>query len=82
VDYTIRFHLHPGVRAGRIENGLGVLLVTPDGEQWTFHSGGAAIDIAESAFFAVPDRARATHQLVIRGSALSQPEVTWVFMRG
>lgn len=82
VDYAIRFHLHPGVRAGRIENGLGVLLVTPDGEQWTFHAGGALIDIEESAFFAVPDRARATHQLVIRGSALSQPEVTWAFIRG
>ena len=82
VDYSIRFHLHPGVRAGRIENGLGVLLVTPGDEQWTFHAGGAPIDIEESAFFAVPDRARTTHQLVIRGSALSQPEITWVFMRG
>ena len=81
VDYAIRFHLHPGVRAGRIENGLGVLLVTPAGEQWTFHAGGVPIDIEESAFFAVPERARTTHQLVLRGGSLSQPEVNWVFMR-
>lgn len=82
VDYAIRFHLHPAVRAGRIENGLGVLLVTPAGEQWTFHAGGAPIDIEESAFFAVPERARTAHQLVVRGGSLSQPEVNWVFMRG
>lgn len=81
-DYTIRFHLHPNVRAGRIENGLGVLLVTAGGEQWTFHAGGATVDVEESAFFAVPDRSRVTHQLVIRGSAASRPEVNWVFMRG
>jgi uncharacterized heparinase superfamily protein len=81
-DYTIRFHLHPSVRAGRIENGLGVLLVTPGGEQWTFHAGGEPIEIEESVYFAVPERARATHQLVIRGSALAQPEVNWVFLRG
>ncbi len=80
--YAIRFHLHPSVRAGRIENGLGALLVTPGGEQWTFHAGGAQVDIEESAFFATPDRPRATHQLVIRGTAQAQPEVNWVFMRG
>jgi uncharacterized heparinase superfamily protein len=79
---AIRFHLHPSIRAGRVENGLGVLLVTPSGEQWTFHAGGIAIDIEESAFFAVPDRTRVTHQLVIRGSAASLAEVNWVFMRG
>ncbi|MBX9760878.1 MAG: heparinase II/III family protein [Beijerinckiaceae bacterium] len=82
VDYAIRFHLHPAVRAGRIESGLGVLLVTPGGEQWTFHAGGFPIDIEESAFFAVPDRARVTHQLVIRGSAAEHGQVNWVFMRG
>lgn len=82
VDYAVRFHLHPGVRAGRIESGLGALLVTPDGQQWTFHAGGRSIHIEESAFFAVPDRARATHQLVVRGSAHAEPEVNWVFMRG
>lgn len=81
-DYAIRFHLHPGVRAGRIENGLGVLLITPAGSRWTFHAGGAPIEIEESAYFAVPDRGRATHQLVVRGSASAQPEVNWVFMRG
>ena len=70
------------MRAGRIENGLGVLLVTPGGEQWTFHAGGFQIGIEESAFFAVPDRARVTHQLVIRGSAAEQGQVNWVFMRG
>ncbi|MFN3889804.1 MAG: heparinase II/III family protein [Beijerinckiaceae bacterium] len=81
-DYAIRFHLHPSVRAGRIESGLGVLLVTPAGDRWTFHAGGLSIGIEESAFFAVPDRARATHQLVIRGSAQAQSEVNWVFVRG
>ena len=82
VDYAVRFHLHPGVRAGRIESGLGALLVTPDGQQWTFHAGGRSIHIEESAFFAVPDRARTTHQLVVRGSAHAEPEVNWVFMPG
>jgi uncharacterized heparinase superfamily protein len=82
VEYAIRFHLHPSVRAGRIESGLGVLLVTPGGEQWTFHAGGLPVAIEESAFFAVPDRARVTHQLVVRGSAAEQAQANWVFMRG
>lgn len=82
VNYAIRFHLHPSVRAGRIENGLGVLLVLPGGEQWTFHASGHPVDIEESAFFATPDRAKVTLQLVVRGEARSQPEVAWAFLRG
>ena len=80
--YVIRFHLHPGVKAGRVENGLGALIVTPSGEQWTFHAGGAGVEIEESAYFAAPERIRACQQLVVRGATMSNPEVNWVFMRG
>jgi len=80
--YVIRFHLHPGVKAGRIENGLGVLIITAAGDQWTFHEGGMPVDIEESAYFAVPERMRACQQLVVRGGTMSNPEVNWVFMRG
>lgn len=80
--YTIRFHLHPAVKVGRVANGAGALLVTPSGDQWTFHAGGVPVEIEDSAYFAVPERMRAARQLVVRGGALSLPEVNWVFTRG
>src|SRR5580693_3479114 len=35
-NYTLRFHLHPLVKATRLTDGRGVMLMTPSREVWTF----------------------------------------------
>lgn len=80
-QFTIRFHLHPNVKAGSVENGQGVLLVTPAGQQWIFHASGVPVSIEESAFFASPEGVRATTQLVIGGEAAAGATVEWVLLR-
>ncbi|MDH7799487.1 MULTISPECIES: heparinase II/III family protein [unclassified Beijerinckia] len=81
VDYALRFHLHPQVRAGLIENGQGVLLALPTGEAWIFHASGLPLALEESVFFAGFDGPRATTQIVIHGNAATQSEVPWVLSR-
>ena len=34
--YALRFHLHPSVKANRLSDGRGVMLVLPNREVWTF----------------------------------------------
>jgi uncharacterized heparinase superfamily protein len=80
-DYAIRFHLHPLVRAGTIENGQGLLLALPTGEAWIFHASGLPLSLEESIFLAAADGPRTTMQIVIRGNAATQPEVQWVLDR-
>ena len=80
-DYAIRFHLHPLVRTGSIENGQGVLLALPTGEAWIFHASGLPLTLEESVFFAAADGPRASMQIVIRGNAATQPEARWVLDR-
>jgi len=81
VDFAIRFHLHPQIWCDRSEDGAGALLVTPNGRHWIFRTGGPAVEIEESVFFASPDGPRATRQLVIYGRAEPGLEVDWFFER-
>jgi uncharacterized heparinase superfamily protein len=81
VDYAIRFHLHPLVRAGTVENGQGLLLALPTGEAWIFHAAGLPLSLEESIFLAAADGLRTTLQIVIRGNTATQPEVLWVLDR-
>ena len=80
-DYAIRFHLHPGIRTGRIDDSEGVLLVTPQKRQWVFRCGGKAVAVEESVFFASPDGTRATMQIVVTGQAAPGEAIDWVFER-
>lgn len=81
VDFAIRFHLHPSVRVGTIENGKGALLVTPGGRQWIFHASGFPLAIEESAFFASPEGTRTTAQIVLAGKAKAGDGIDWTLMR-
>ncbi|MDP4594085.1 MAG: heparinase II/III family protein [Beijerinckiaceae bacterium] len=79
--YTIRFHLHPSVRAGSIEAGHGALLVTADGQRWIFRCPCAPVSIEDSIFFAGPDGPRGTSQLVISGPVVPEQSMDWTFER-
>ena len=79
--FVLRFHLHPAARATRSPDGTQVLLDLPNGRTWTFSAGGRPVLVEESIFFAAPDGARASEQIVVAGAFSQSPAVTWSFER-
>ncbi|MDQ4136626.1 MAG: heparinase II/III family protein, partial [Pseudomonadota bacterium] len=63
-EAVIRFHLAPGIRTSLALGGRSVMLTLPNGEAWQFEVHPAAARIQESMFFAAPDGARRTEQIV------------------
>ncbi|TAK46874.1 MAG: heparinase [Xanthobacteraceae bacterium] len=80
-DYAVRFHLHPGVKASRLGDARGVMLVLPNREVWIFESPEATVTLEDSVFLAGSDGPRRTVQIVIRGQANEAASVRWSFMR-
>lgn len=65
--YVLRFHLHPAVKAMRLENGQEVVLVAPDREAWTFTVDDGEVELEDSVYLATTDGPRRTTQLVVYG---------------
>ena len=78
-QYAIRFHLHPSIKASRLTDGRGVLLMMPNKEVWTFSAGDNRVQLEDSVYLAGNDGARRAVQLVISGQARSTPRVVWSF---
>jgi uncharacterized heparinase superfamily protein len=78
-EFAIRFHLHPALKANRLSDGRGVIMLLPDGELWSFATYGEPVEIEESVFLAGPDGPRRTVQIVVYGHARSEAAVRWVF---
>ena len=78
-EFAIRFHLHPAVKANRLSDAHGAILVLPDRELWTFNTYGEVVEIEESVFLSGSDGPRRTVQIVIYGRARKQPRVRWSF---
>jgi len=76
-EYAIRFHLHPAVKANRLSDGHGVLMLLPDQELWSFSTFGETVQLEESVFLSSPDGPRRTAQIVIYGHARQHPTVRW-----
>jgi uncharacterized heparinase superfamily protein len=79
--YAVRFHLHPSIKATRLTDGHGVLLMLPNKEIWTFSAGDNRVELEDSVFLASSEGARRTVQLVIAGRAQSAPRVSWSFQQ-
>jgi uncharacterized heparinase superfamily protein len=77
--FAVRFHLHPSVRATRLTDGHGVMLVLPGRELWNFHAYEDVVELEESAFLGGSDGPRRTQQIVIRGHARQAPRLRWYF---
>jgi uncharacterized heparinase superfamily protein len=77
--FVLRFHLHPAVRATKLSDGHGAMLVLPGRELWNFHAYDNLVEIEESAFLGGADGPRRTLQIVIRGHARQIPRVRWHF---
>lgn len=65
-DATLRFHLHPSVKAAVDEDGA-IRILGSEGDLWRFEceGGAAAPSLEESVFFAVPEARRPTRQVVV-----------------
>jgi uncharacterized heparinase superfamily protein len=80
-DYALRFHLHPGVKASRLSDGHGVMLVLPNRDVWTFEALDDKVDLEDSVFLAGNDGPRRSTQIVIRQDFRQAPSVRWSFAR-
>ncbi len=76
--FAIRFHLHPTVRATRLTDGHGVMLMTPNKEVWTFSAYNDQVGLEDSVYLAGSEGPRRTLQLVIRGHARNAARVQWL----
>ena len=80
-DYTLRFHLHPSVKASRLSDARGVMLVLPNRDVWTFEALDDKVDLEDSVFLAGNDGPRRTAQIVIRQDSRQAPSIRWSFTR-
>jgi len=80
-DYALRFHLHPSVKASRLSDGRGVMLVLPNREVWSFEALEDKVELEDSVFLAGNDGARRTAQIVIRQDSKRTPSIRWTFVR-
>jgi uncharacterized heparinase superfamily protein len=80
-DYALRFHLHPAVKASRLSDARGVMLVLPNRDVWTFEALDDRVELEDSVFLAGNDGPRRTSQIVIRQDSRHAPSVRWSFVR-
>jgi len=75
--FAIRFHLHPTVRATRLTDGHGVMLMMPNKEVWTFSAREDRVELEDSVYLAGSEGPRRTAQIVIHGHARTASRVLW-----
>ncbi len=76
-EFAVRFHLHPAIRANRIADGHGVMLILPNKDVWNFHAYDDMAEIEDGVYLGGAEGARRTFQIVIRGRARDVPNVHW-----
>jgi uncharacterized heparinase superfamily protein len=77
--YAVRFHLHPSIKASRLTDGQGVLLMTPNREAWSFSTAEGRVQLEDGVYLSGSEGPRRTTQIVIHGRARSAPRVAWRF---
>jgi uncharacterized heparinase superfamily protein len=78
-EFAVRFHLHPAVKASRLTDGHGAMLMLPNREVWTLEAYEDPVTLEESVFLAGSEGPRRAVQLVIHGRARKVPRVRWTF---
>ena len=76
-DFVIRFIFHPRVTLTLSPHGVDILLA--NGQKLLFETIGAALEIKESVFLASPAGARRCQQILLKGAATEQTDVSWSF---
>ena len=70
---TIRFHLHPAIKASAIRNGAKIVVMLPNRAAWQFSAKGGFMSLEESVFLGDEAGPRKTMQIVIR----AEGQVKW-----
>lgn len=81
LDFTIRFHLHPGVKATLTRKETRIVIMLPNKTAWQFNARGGAMFLEDSVFLGDAAGPRKTQQIVIRGSAETAGPVNWALRR-
>jgi uncharacterized heparinase superfamily protein len=80
-DYALRFHLHPSVKASRLSDARGVMMVLPNRDVWTFEALDDRVELEDSVFLAGNDGPRRTAQIVVRQNSRQGSSIRWSFVR-
>ena len=75
----MRFHLQLSIKANRLSDSHGAMLLLPNKDVWTFNAYEDRIDIEESVYLAGTEGPRRTVQIVIHGRARKVARVQWTF---
>jgi uncharacterized heparinase superfamily protein len=78
-EFAVRFHLHPAIKANKLTDGHGALLMLPNRDVWTFNAYEDRIELEESVYLSGTDGPRRAVQIVIYGRARKVPRVHWTF---
>ena len=81
LEFAIRFHLHPSVKAAPDDRGKSVTLTLPSSDIWVFEASGQDVRIEESIFFAVAEGARRTDQIVIPCVFPDRTTIHWSLLK-
>jgi hypothetical protein len=76
-QFAVRFHLHPLIKANRLSDSHGAMLLLPNKDVWTFNAYEDRIDIEESVYLAGNEGPRRTTQIVIHGRARKVARIQW-----
>jgi uncharacterized heparinase superfamily protein len=76
---ALRFHLHPAIKANRLQDSHGAMLMLPNKEVWTFSAYEDRIELEESVYLAGTEGPRRTLQIVVYGHARKVARVQWTF---
>jgi uncharacterized heparinase superfamily protein len=77
--FAVRFHLHPSIRANRLTDGRGAVLLLPNKDVWNLDAHEDEVVLEESVYLAGQDGPRRTTQVVIYGRAREFHRVHWTF---
>ncbi len=76
-EFALRFHLHPGVKATRLTDGHGAMLILPNKDVWNFTAHEDVVDLEESVYLGGLEGPRRTFQIVVVGQARKVGRVHW-----
>jgi uncharacterized heparinase superfamily protein len=76
-EFAVRFHLHPTIKANKLTDGHGAMLMLPNREVWNFSAYEDRVEIEESVYLSGSDGPRRAVQIVIYGRARRVPRVHW-----
>jgi uncharacterized heparinase superfamily protein len=81
LDFTIRFHLHPGVNATLSRTETRIVIMLPNKTAWQFNARGGIMSLEDSVFLGDALGPQKTQQIVIRGSTITASPVNWALRR-